>query len=162
MSANTLSALPPATNASRAIPGLYIVKLVSVWDAGKSQFANETTGEYDDQAGFRWEIVKVLDTEANDPAALVGTTITRYCKMTMGPRSNMRLFAEAHLGRKLEDAEQLDVDKILNTYAKMSVAQKQGQRGMETHVTMSPHKKEKSAPAPPPLPAVEDDDEDPF
>lgn len=162
MSVNTLATLPAATNASKAIPGLYIVKLTSVWDAGKSQFANEQTGEYDNQAGFRWEIMKVLDTEADDPATLVGTAITRYCKMSMGPRSNMRLFAEAHLGRKLEDAEQLDVDQILNTYAKMSVAQKQGQRGMETHVTMSPHKKDKVGKAAPPPPPVDDDDEDPF
>lgn len=158
MSATEMLTLPPATNAGKPVPGLYIGELVSIRDAGRSQFANDK-GEYDEQVCFSWKVRKVLDSESDDPDSLVGTQITRYPKKSMGPRSNMRLYAEAHLGRKLEDAESLNVASIIGTLAKISVIQKDGERGVETHVTLTAHKKgEKAAPAKP-APVVEDDDD---
>ena len=156
----TMTTLPPASNAGAIIPGLYIGELVSIKDAGRSKFPNEKTGEYDEQVCFTWKIRKVLDTEADNSDSLVGTQISRYPKKIMGPRSNMRLYAEAHLGRKLEDAESLNVAAIVGTFAKISVIQKDGDRGVETHVTLTPHKKgEKAALVAKPEP-VEDEDLD--
>ena len=160
---DTMTTLPPATNAGKAIPGLYIGELVSIRNAGPSQFADEKTGEYRDQVTYTWKLRKVIDTEATDATALVGTLLTRYATLSMGPRSNMRLWAEAHLGRKLEEDEQLNVSAIVGTFAKIHVAEKDGQRVRETHVTLAQYEKPaKAAAKPAPEPEPVDDNEDPF
>lgn len=160
----TMTTLPPAKNASKAIPGLYIGELLNIRNAGASQFPDEKTGEYRDQVSYSWKIVKVIDSEADDPQSMVGETLTRYATLSMGTRSNMRLWAEAHLGRQLNEDEVLDIATIVGTFAKIHVAQKQGQRGLETHVTLThvepPKGKAKAAPAPPTT--ATDDDEDPW
>lgn len=156
-----LETLPPASRGGTP-PGLYIMKLVDVLDAGKSQFADKD-GNYPSQAKWVCKIVKVIDTEAVDRDALINTEWWKWTTLGMGPRSNMRKFTEAFAGRTLEDDEALNVDEIIDNYAKVHLAEKQGERGIEMHVTMTPYKAERKA-AKPKLEPVEDPDgeEEPF
>lgn len=153
-----VTSLPPAS-AGGPTPGLYVVELESIKAAGKSKFPNQS-GQYDDQVAVTWLIRKVMDSEADDWDALVGTTITRYPAFKMSKRANLRKWFEAHAKRDLEIGEVPDVSEVLHTLAKMHIAQEQGQNGLETHITLSPYdapkKRRQSEPVPPP---VEDDDE---
>lgn len=157
-----ISTLPPAT-VGGPIPGLYIVELLSIKAAGKSKFPNKQ-GIYEDQAAVTWKIRKVLDTEHDDPDSLVGTTITRYPTFKMSKRANLRKWFEAHANRELEIGEQPDAKEVLNTLAKMHIAQEQGDNGLETHITLTPYVKpskeaKATKPAPKPASAPEPDDD---
>lgn len=140
------------------------MELVDVLDAGLSKFA-DSKGVYQKQARWVCKIVKVIDTEASDPESLIGSEVWKWTTMGMGPRGNMRKFTEAFANRTLEDDEQADVEEIIGKYAKVHLAQKQGENGVEIHWTMTPYVSErragkpKPAAAPTPPPAADDDDE---
>ena len=156
-----LGTLPPATRGGTP-PGLYIMQLVDVLAAGKSQFADRN-GNFQEQARWVCKIVKVIDSEARDPQALINTEWWKWTTLGMGPRGNMRKFTEAFADRQLDDDEALDVDEIIGKYAKVHLAEKQGDKGaMEIHVTMTPYKAERKASKPKPtvVEAPADDDWD--
>lgn len=147
---------PPATSGGTPL-GLFLVEWLSAKSAGKSKFPNGQ-GIYEDQVAVTWKIRKVIDGDK----ALVGTTFTRYAAYKMSPRANLRLWLEAHAQRKIQDGEAFDVSQVRGTIAKAHIAQKQGQNGMETHVTLAPYEGKggaKSVPQPAPAPEPVDDPE---
>ncbi len=158
-----LDVMPPASNTGAIVPGLYIVQLDSIEDAGTSKFPNKD-GSPRYQVMFAWTIKRVLDSEAPEPDALVGTRITRYPTKSMGRKANMRKWLEAHLNRELEDREQLAAADVIGSFAKMHVAIVDGEFGEETHITMQPYVRPAKAtkPAPKVVEPAADDDKDPW
>lgn len=152
--------LPPARKGGTPM-GLYIMQLDDLLDAGTSQFA-DNNGVYNEQAKWVCTIVEVIDSEADDEDALIGTKWIKYTNQNMGKKANMRKFTEAFLGRELDENEEADVDELVGSYAKVHLAEKQGDKGTEVHVTMTPSKGPKRAAKPAKKRAVDPEDDDDF
>ncbi len=152
-----MQTLPPARKGGVPM-GLYVMQLTDIFDAGQSQFA-DNNGVFNQQAKWVCTIVEVIDTEADDPDELIGTTYTKYTNQNMAKKANMRKFTEAFLGRDLDENEQADIDEIIGSYAKVHLAEKQGDKGIEVHVTMTPSKGPKrAAKKPKAAPVVDEED----
>lgn len=141
--------LPKATNTEfSAIPvGLYVVRLKAMeeQEPQASQFSDEP------KASVKWifTIEQVIDANDEDEAeAKVGEEVWVFSSITMGKKAKMRAFAEALLGRAIDEKESITDEMLIGKRAKASIIPHTKTDGSETTKigSLVPYKQRNSEP----------------
>lgn len=121
----TLDQLPVVSNRAGfrlCPPGTYLVELVGIDEEENPQYERPT-------AVFRFRVLRVLKLESDDPndqdaaAEWVGREIRAWVGIpqALTPRTTMRKYVEALLGRPLEEGERPRVSQLIGRRARATV-----------------------------------------
>lgn len=125
-------ALPKVNNAEfTGIPvGFYVARLKAMekQEARPSQFHDEP------QETVKWvfTIEQVIDSNDDDAENKVGEELWGFTSISMGRKAKMRHWAEALLGRELEEDDALAADDLIGKRAKVMVEPHTKQDGTKT------------------------------
>lgn len=157
----TTNAMPPF--------GLYVMEVTEV---GDPEMSDNTNGEYEakEQVKFTFKILKVIHSDDDEAEEFIGETTYGWANFTFGPKAKLRAWAQALLGREIEDGESVSGEMLIGKRATVTIGPTQtGRRKVATLMPYSGNKKKSSAsqksnlpPASDPEGFEDDDSEDEF